>query len=171
MVSLDWILERYITIHGHYPKENKINIPNAILFWITNLTSYLPIYHLLVSPEKALLPSHFPFLMFFIKSEFRWWESKMFHLMMDQRSRLFLLLLFYLLINLVHLGLYQSYFSLRRRRRRSNMRLLKFPIFRLVVTIKLGFLSEELAIAHSETYLDSSVRFSAYYEISWLIKL
>ena len=105
--------------------------------------------------------------MFFIKSEFRWWESKMFHLMMDQRSRLFLLLLFYLLINLVHLGLYQSYFSLRRRkrrRRRSNMRLLKFPIFRLVVTIKLGFLSEELAIAHSETYLDSSVRFIAYYK-------
>ena len=79
----------------------------------------------------------------------------------------FLLLLFYLLINLVHLGLYQSYFSLRRRkrrRRRSNMRLLKFPIFRLVVTIKLGFLSEELAIAHSETYLDSSVRFIAYYK-------
>ena len=74
----------------------------------------------------------------------------------------FLLLLFYLLINLVHLGLYQSYFSLRRRkrrRRRSNMRLLKFPIFRLVVTIKLGFLSEELAIAHSETYLYSSIHF------------
>ena len=53
----DWLvrlLEGDGSIAIIVPKENSIYVGNTILFWITNMTSYIPIYSV-VSPGKVLI--------------------------------------------------------------------------------------------------------------------